>query len=178
MADERQIYEQVLETAMSHAVRHLSWDAAFEIAYDVASDLAVRFHEVPSGALIYRSVTYRLRNYWRATHRRAAAQRVFHDEREDGPASSAEPSRDLEAGELGRVVADVIAAMPEGMRDVFRLIRHEELSYREAADRLGVGIGTVHTQLSRANALLRRAVADYRRDGIAPHGRSLTGRQA
>ena len=41
------------------------------------------------------------------------------------------------------------------------LVRDEELSYKDAAARLGVAVGTVHTQLSRANALLRECIQRY-----------------
>ena len=51
--------------------------------------------------------------------------------------------------------------MPRAMRETFLLVRDEELSYKEAAARLGVSVGTVHTQLSRANALLRECIQRY-----------------
>jgi DNA-directed RNA polymerase specialized sigma24 family protein len=55
------------------------------------------------------------------------------------------------------------------MRSVFVLVREEELSYKETAARLGITVGTVHTQLSRANALLRDAVANYQSDKPSAH---------
>ncbi len=51
--------------------------------------------------------------------------------------------------------------MPAGMRAVFILIREEELSYKEAAARLGLRVATVHTQIARASLLLKECVARY-----------------
>ncbi len=161
--DIRQEYEETLDRAMEHALRHVSWDQAFEIAHDVASDMVRRRVANPTGALIYRAVTYRLRNLWRGTNRRAVAERIYHDERADGPASRAEPSSELETRELRQVIALAIADMPNAMRQAFTLVRQHELSYKEAAARLGVGVGTIHTQLSRASALLRQAIGEYQR---------------
>jgi RNA polymerase sigma factor (sigma-70 family) len=170
---ERQLFESILDRAMEHAVRYVAWDQALEIAHDVASDLVRRGVEQPGGALIYRAVCFRLRNHWRANSRRAGAERVYHDERTD---RTAEPSRELEARELRALIAAAIAAMPEGMRRVFTLVRHDERSYRDVAALLGIRVGTVHTQLSRATALLRQVVEDYERDGAVP--RTLTGKRA
>lgn len=70
------------------------------------------------------------------------------------------------AGEDGRAVAEarlfagevgaVIAALPREQREALVLVCVEEMSYREAAETLGVPVGTVMSRLSRA----RRAVAE------------------
>jgi DNA-directed RNA polymerase specialized sigma24 family protein len=71
-----------------------------------------------------------------------------------------------------------IADMPDTMREVFLLIRRDARSYKDAARRLGITVGTVHTHLSRATARLRDAVQRYRADGEAldetPRTTSLT----
>jgi RNA polymerase sigma-70 factor (ECF subfamily) len=78
-----------------------------------------------------------------------------------------EPVDDMKglAGEDGRQVAHAsllagavmqgVAALPEDHRRVLTLVCIEELSYREAAEALGLPIGTVMSRLSRA----RRALA-------------------
>jgi DNA-directed RNA polymerase specialized sigma24 family protein len=53
---------------------------------------------------------------------------------------------------------------------VFLLIRRDQRSYKEVAAQLGIAVGTVHTHLSRANASLREAVADFRG---ADHARAM-----
>ena len=47
-----------------------------------------------------------------------------------------------------------LAALPEGFRAVVRLVDIEERSYREAADTLGVPVGTVMSRLHRGRKLL------------------------
>ena len=84
--------------------------------------------------------------------------------RADDPPAWARPGADLEARELGDRIAQVVARMPRGMREAFLLVREERLSYREAAERLGVGVGTIHTQLARAGVLLRECVKAYHDD--------------
>ena len=54
--------------------------------------------------------------------------------------------------------AQVVAAiqrLPEGQREVLMLVGVEELSYREAAEVLGLPIGTVMSRLNRARTALR-----------------------
>ena len=138
---------------------------ASELAHDVTVELLRRTDSPPpAGPLIYLAVMRRLRDAARATKRRAAREGQYLGAQSSHTPSWAEPGADLEARELGERVAKTVAQMPGGMRDVFLLIREEQLSYKEAAERLGVGVGTVHTQLSRAGALLRECVKQHNAD--------------
>jgi RNA polymerase sigma-70 factor (ECF subfamily) len=59
---------------------------------------------------------------------------------------------------------DVIAAvekLPAHYREVLLLVDVEELAYKEAADVLGVPIGTIMSRLSRGRAQLRAALAGF-----------------
>jgi len=51
-------------------------------------------------------------------------------------------------------VSDVMQQLPAPMRDVLALVPIEGLSYREAAEVLGVPVGTVMSRLARARAEL------------------------
>ena len=53
-------------------------------------------------------------------------------------------------------LADAIAGLPEGQRQALLLIGLEGFSYAEAAEVLGVPVGTVMSRLSRAREDLRR----------------------
>jgi RNA polymerase sigma-70 factor, ECF subfamily len=81
--------------------------------------------------------------------------------RREPAARPARPDELAERGEL-QVAADLaIAALPERRREVFILVRFQGLSYREAADVLGISTQTVANHLSAALAQLRTSLADF-----------------
>jgi RNA polymerase sigma-70 factor (ECF subfamily) len=51
-------------------------------------------------------------------------------------------------------VREAVRALPEAYREVVALVEFEEMSYEEAAQALGVPLGTVRSRLSRARAML------------------------
>lgn len=59
-------------------------------------------------------------------------------------------------------------SLPEDQRAVLHLVAIEELAYQEAADALGIPIGTLMSRLGRARAALRMIEND--RGSIAPPG--------
>ena len=65
-----------------------------------------------------------------------------------------------EASAEARMVRAAVDALPTEQRDVVALVMLEEMSYREAADMLGLPIGTVMSRLSRAKAALAKIMAN------------------
>ncbi len=61
-------------------------------------------------------------------------------------------------------VSQAIDALPEEFRDVLLLVCVEEFSYREAAEILGIPIGTVMSRLARARLRLAEATGMGGRD--------------
>ena len=57
------------------------------------------------------------------------------------------------------VIDAAIAAMPARRREVFILMKEQGLTYAEAAEQLGLSIGTINTQMLRAYADIRAAFA-------------------
>jgi RNA polymerase sigma-70 factor (ECF subfamily) len=161
---DRQRYEEALVRAMHFAERHLHRDQALEIAHDVATEMLALPAERVSTSLIYVAVTSRLRNFWRSRERRASAEGTYQQMRSTVTQLWAAPEAELEIRELQERIQAAVARMPSGMREVFVLIRDEELTYKEAAARLGISVKTVHTQICRAGALLRQCVAEYHAD--------------
>jgi len=99
-----------------------------------------------------------------------------HREKSVDPADLA----DFPAGGGSREVEDkialaqarrAIARLPEELREVLVLVSIEELPYREAADILGIPIGTVMSRLSRARLTLYDMMAEPRRQLFKPLGR-------
>lgn len=54
-----------------------------------------------------------------------------------------------------------INALPENCREIFKLSRNLDLSYQEIADKLGISVNTVKTQIKIAIARLREGLRDY-----------------
>ena len=183
-AEVSRIYLDALERAVRHAAVHVPRDEALEIGHHVATAVVRRCmgeagndrgaaRSQPIGemdAFVHRAVLNRLRELWRAKRRRTAAEQLYHDERCSVAPAWTQPGADLESTELHRAIEAAIAALPETRRQVFLLIRRDQRSYKEVAAQLGIAVGTVHTHLSRANASLREAIADFRG---AEHSRTI-----
>lgn len=99
------------------------------------------------------------RNHW-IDDRRRAHNRMGHDDigemldlaGDDGLAT-------VEANDAARMVRAAVDSLPPEQRDVVALVMLEEMSYREAADALGLPIGTVMSRLSRAKAALAKRLS-------------------
>ena len=68
-----------------------------------------------------------------------------------------EETRSVPAG----VLQEMIAALPEGYRTVFRLYCIDEMSHKEIAALLGIKENSSSANLARARALLVAAIRDY-----------------
>ena len=75
--------------------------------------------------------------------------------------------------DLAPAIADAIAALDAPFGDVVRLVDVEDLRYEEAADVLGIPVGTVRSRLYRARRQLQQTLVQYAidagfRDAAAP----------
>ena len=68
---------------------------------------------------------------------------------------------ELELAEIRNALDSAIEALPARAREIFRLNRTNGLTYRQIADRLGVSIKTVETQMSRSLKKLRARLAVF-----------------
>ena len=96
------------------------------------------------------------------THRRAET-RALRAHGRLGPGRDAEEQTDrvdsrVSAEGLRGELADAIAALPRGQRDVLLLVALADLSHEEVAAALGISYGTVGSRLNRARTTLRRAL--------------------
>ena len=62
----------------------------------------------------------------------------------------------IEGNEAASMVNEAIARLPDRCRLVFVLSRHEELTYKEIAEKLEISPKTVENQMSKALKLLRK----------------------
>lgn len=72
-----------------------------------------------------------------------------------------DPLAPLITEETTREIERAIEELPAQCREIFRLNKFEELSYDEIAEKLGVSINTVRTQIVRAMRKLRISLAHY-----------------
>ena len=70
----------------------------------------------------------------------------------------AAPATQLQRVELGQTMAALLT-LPEDQREVIVLVAIDGLSYKDAAEILGLPLGTLMSRLARAREALRRAVA-------------------
>jgi len=68
------------------------------------------------------------------------------------------PAQAFDERELEAVLVRAINALPERRREVFRLVRHGGLTYRQVAEVMGITVQTVANQMTAALNDLRRAV--------------------
>ncbi len=80
-------------------------------------------------------------------------------------------------GALSQGVARAIAALPEAFRGAVILVDLHEISYKDAAARLGVPVGTVMSRLHRGRRLLAEAL-EGEREGRAGHLAEVPARAA
>ena len=71
------------------------------------------------------------------------------------------PAKKIMAGELEKKIHSALNELPEQCRTIFQMSRFDELKYREIADKLGISIKTVESQMSKALRLLRVKLVDF-----------------
>lgn len=97
-----------------------------------------------------------LRNAWIDHARRTATQGKTVDIADMPEAAVVDGERETEAHLMLKRTREAMAELPEDQRLVMLLVCVEELTYKEAAETLGIPIGTVMSRLARA----RLALAD------------------
>ena len=88
-------------------------------------------------------------------------------------ADGATPEESRVDAELVARVRLAVAGLPLAQRQVVTLVDLEELSYTEAAEALGIPIGTVMSRLCRARRALRDALEPVAKDALGMRLRSV-----
>jgi len=63
--------------------------------------------------------------------------------------------------EITDMLENGITSLPDGCREIFICSRNEDMKYRTIAEKLGISVNTVKTQMKIALARLRESVKDY-----------------
>lgn len=123
-----------------------------------------RRQRIPAGRelpWLYGVATNVIRNHRRSQRRRLRIMTRLSGEREasyrsdEGEQEGVEPSRLVQ-------LLEGLAALRQGEQDVFVLCVWQELTYEEAAQALGIPVGTVRSRLSRARKKLQELGAGNR----------------
>jgi RNA polymerase sigma-70 factor (ECF subfamily) len=77
------------------------------------------------------------------------------------PNPGSDPSRRLSDKELEEKIEEAVENLPPEFKAVFILRVHDELSYEEIAERLGIEMGTVMSRLFRARSRLKKDLEEY-----------------
>jgi RNA polymerase sigma-70 factor (ECF subfamily) len=71
------------------------------------------------------------------------------------------PLGQLYEKEIMNILDHGISTLPDACREIFILSRNEDMKYRDIADKLGISVNTVKTQMKIALARLRETLKDY-----------------
>jgi RNA polymerase sigma-70 factor (ECF subfamily) len=135
-----------------------------DAAEDVAQDTFVRLWErrdawTMDGSV--RALLYRIARNLGLDERRRRSARQRADEGTAFPVSVRTPDELIEDDEIRTAIGRAVDMLPERRREVFILVRHHGLSYREAAGVLDLAPQTVANHLTMAVSDLRKALAPF-----------------
>lgn len=169
------LYERHVHAIYNYLFRRLAdWSEAEDLTAIVFLEAFRRRNQVTltDGKVLpwlYGVATNVLRNrrrsqwYHRETLRRLAQHHV-------GPSVNRDAAERLEAEEEMRALLRRLRALPRKQQDVVALCLWSGLTYEEAAEALGVPVGTVRSRLSRARAALGELPGTARHeDGDGPY---------
>ena len=137
-------------------------DTAKDIVHNVFINLWEKRQQVdtdsPLKSYLFTSVHNRCLNYIRDQKKFDKDETRF--QRLDSTEFSDGVDR-LEEQELEQRIFDALQALPEKCREIFNMNRFEGLKYAEIAQKLGISVKTVETQMSKALKILREKLIDY-----------------
>lgn len=74
------------------------------------------------------------------------------------------PSNSLDEGQLREIIENAIKSLPEKCREIYRLAKEKEMSYKEIAEKMGISVKTVENQMGIALKKLRNQLWPYYND--------------
>ena len=135
-----------------------------ELAHDLVQDTcerAIRFEAQYQPGTNLRAWVYQiLFSVFVTRCRRGRRERNALGVLSSDPCAWTVPEAAASMQELSPPVAGALGELPKGFRDAVVLVDIEELSYKDAASRLGVPVGTVMSRLHRGRRLLAVALRE------------------
>jgi RNA polymerase sigma-70 factor (ECF subfamily) len=160
----RNIYEMLFPRLCDFAERFLDREDARDVVQDAMRDIWERWPIVSAEertiAFFFRAVRNQIAFYRRSEHRerlrlgrylrrltRRSHQRLL-------------PDAQLEREELAAIIDATVAGMPERCREVWVLVRENELTYEQASHAMDVAPLTAKKHMTRAQRILRETLSD------------------
>ena len=165
--DDRKAYESVFrmyyKPLSAYAFRFLS---DLSLAENIVQDVFLKLWQKRKELLI----TTSLQNYLFRSVKNHCLNHLDHEKIKSSYTKSV-ICREADRNDYGEFFPEIgllhkieiaIASLPDKRQEIFRLAREEGLKYREIAERLGLSVKTVETQMTLALKALREALKDYR----------------
>ncbi|MDX2599178.1 sigma-70 family RNA polymerase sigma factor [Streptomyces caniscabiei] len=157
------LYDRHADAVHRYAARRLGPEAAEDLMAETFAIAFQRRHTYDLERLDARPWLFGVATNLLGRHRRAEARRFRALARLPEPVEHEEPVADravARAGATGvrRELAAALAGLSARHRDVVLLVAWAGLDYEEAAQALGVPVGTIRSRLNRARGRLREAL--------------------
>lgn len=162
---QRELYTILVERYQDALYRHAvgmvgDRDAAGDLVQDSLVKAYTRLHTCNDPerfpAWLFRILRNRCKD-WLKNRRRQTVS--LQDDAAAAPAGD-DPARRMERAELGRVVEEALARLPEAQREAFLLKHVEGRSYEEMAEMLDTGISALKMRVMRAREALQQFLRD------------------
>jgi RNA polymerase sigma-70 factor (ECF subfamily) len=137
-------------------------DTAKEITHDVFLNLWEKRNDIDSGtslkSYLFTSVYNRCMNYIRDNKKFYRDEQIFKILEQE---AESVPRDLLEEQELESTIIEAMNSLPDRCREVFMLNRFDGNKYAEIAEKMGISVKTVETQMSKALRILREKLINY-----------------
>ncbi len=112
---------------------------------------------------LFQSIRNRALNMLQHVRAQSRVETVVHEATVRTSANDGEIA--LEEEDLACMLREALATLPPRTREIFMLHREQGMSYTDIADVLGIGIPTIHNQMSRASKVVQAAISRWRNGG-------------
>uniref|UniRef100_A0AAU2VPE0 RNA polymerase sigma factor n=2 Tax=unclassified Streptomyces TaxID=2593676 RepID=A0AAU2VPE0_9ACTN len=170
------LFDRYADAVHRYAARRLGPEAAEDLMAETFTTAFQRRHSYDLSRGDARPWLFGITTNLVSRHRRSEARRFKALARVPEPVEHEEPVADLAVARAGatgvrRELAAALSGLSARHRDVVLLVAWADLDYEEAAQALGVPVGTVRSRLHRARSRLREALGGCDPTGPADPGR-------
>lgn len=154
-----QLFRELFKPLCGFAVKYVvDLDDARNLVHDVFITVWEKFDSLPSDtnhrSYLYTAVRNRCLNHLRSKKKHMSLEGMAEHK-------YAEEERPMEADQLEKEIELGINSLPEKCRMVFEMNRKEGLKYSEIAEKMGISVKTVETQMSKALSVLREHLKEF-----------------